>query len=271
MRWITETPPLFILLIIAALTPGTGAAQDVASVIAKNLAARGGVEKLRSLNTVKITGTIAVTMVERPGAEPRKMELPMTTWAKRPNKMRRDQTFPDRTVSIGFDGETAWIFDPALGVARPTAGPQAEATRDDATFDPLFLTYAERGHEIELVGTDTLDGVAVHHLRVTKKNGQVEHHYLRADTGLEYRMVTTVVLEPPPGEPRLPGGSQKIEVRTDLFDYRTVDGMQVAFGMRQLRNGEEVLQVKLERVEFDVPIDDGIFRMPEKESGTAQK
>lgn len=235
----------------AVLGGGPAAAQTLDDVIARNLAARGGVEKLRSLDTVKITGTITLRMMGPPGSPPKEVSVPMTTWAKRPNKMRRDQQFPDRVVSVGFDGTTVWVHDSAMGVPQKMSGPNADATKDDATFDPLFLTYKERGHEIELVGQEKVESVEVYHLRVTKQSGQVEHHYLRADTGLEFRTVTTVQQ-----------GGTEIELRTDLSDYRTVDGMQVAFGMRQFRNGQPVLDVQLTDVAFNVPLDDDIFTMP---------
>lgn len=238
--------------LLMAAGAGTAAAQTLDDIIAKNLAARGGVEKLRNLDTVKITGTIVAKMAPGPGVQPKTVEVPMTTWAKRPNRMRRDQKFPDRTISVGFDGTTVWVLDSTIGRAQPMTGPQAEATRDDASFDPLFLSYKARGHTIELVGNEKLEGVDVHHLRVTKKNGQVEHHYLRADTGLEYRTVSTIEQ-----------GGSSFELRTDLSDYRTVDGMQVAFGMQQFRNGTPVLEVRLDTVAFNVPIDDAIFAMPE--------
>jgi hypothetical protein len=54
----------------------------------------------------------------------------------------------------------------------------------------------------------------------------------------------------------------KAEVTTDLTDYQNIDGMQVAFSMKQSMNGNPLLQVKLQKVEFNVPIDDEIFKMP---------
>jgi outer membrane lipoprotein-sorting protein len=245
------------LAMLAVTLPAVSSAQTLDEIIAKNLASRGGADKLRSLDTVKITGTIVAKMPGAPGAEARQLlELPMTTWAKRPNKMRRDQKFPDRTVSVGFDGTAVWMLDTTIGKTQRMTGPEAEATKDDASFDPLFLSYEERGHKIELVGNEKLNRIDVHHLRVTKKNGQVEHHYLHTDTGLEFRTVTTI-----------DQGGLRLELRTDLSDYRTVDGMQVAFGMQQFRNGEQVLEVKLASVEFNVPIEDAIFSMPQPGGG----
>jgi outer membrane lipoprotein-sorting protein len=229
------------LLLMAASSPAQTLTVD--EIVAKNLAARGGAEKLRSINTVKITGTVTA----------QGMELPMTSWAKRPNRIRRDTKFQDQNIVVAFDGTTVWGVNPMTGSTAPQqiAGPTADLTREEASFDPLFLTYKERGHVVEFVGTESLEGTQAHHLRVTKKNGHVEHHYLNAETGLEMRTVSTVEQS-----------GMKAEVTTELGDYQSVDGMQVAFTMKQSMNGNLMVQVKLQKVEFNVPIEEDFFRMP---------
>jgi hypothetical protein len=104
---------------------------------------------------------------------------------------------------------------------------------------------------VEFVGTETLEGTSAHHLKVTKKNGNIEHHYLNAETGLEMRSVST-----------LEQGGMKAEITTELGDYQSVDGMQVAFSMKQSMNGNPMVEVKLQKVEFNVPIDEELFKMP---------
>jgi outer membrane lipoprotein-sorting protein len=236
-----------LLLTFASVSRPTSAdaaqAVTVDDVIARNLAARGGAEKLRSLNSVKITAVVTA----------QGMELPMTSWAMRPNRLRRDTKFQDQNIVMAFDGKTVWNINPMTGSTAPqeVTGPQADLTRDEATFDPLFLTYKERGHTIELVGTETVDGTEAYHLKVTKKNGSIEHYYLNAATALEMRTVST-----------LERNGMTAEVTTDLGDYQTVDGMQVAFSMKQSMRGNLVAQVKLQKVEFNVRIEDDLFRMP---------
>ena len=136
---------------------------------------------------------------------------------------------------------------------QEVTGPQADLTRDEATFDPLFLTYKDQGHTIELVGTEAVDGTDAYHLKVTKKNGSIEHYYLNAATALEMRTVTT-----------LERNGMTAEVTTDLGDYQTVDGMQVAFSMKQSIRGNVVAQVKWQKVEFNVPMEDDLFLMPKE-------
>ena len=235
-----------IAVAIATLHSPVAAFQTLDEIIAKNLEARGGVEKLRALETVKFTGT--VTIQGGPVGTPRE-PLKMTTWTKRPNLFRRDTVFPDRSHSVAFDGSTVWVLDSTVGTPEPVTGPQAAQTRHEE-FDPVFLDYKERGHRIELVGTETIDGVKVHHIMVTRKGGQVEQQYLNADTGLEMRTVTSVEQ-----------GNRKIQLRNELSDYRTVDGMQVPFLLRSFVDDQPATQIQLDTVEFNTPMPDEIFKL----------
>lgn len=202
--------------------------------------ARGGIAKLRGVQTVKTSGKLSG----------RGLEMPMTIWVKRPNKVRRETTFPDRTVTVGFDGTTVWGLDSTVGKAQQMGGPQAEATREDADIDPLLLDYKQKGLKIELAGQEEIDGQPVNHLRVTRKNGKVSQYFLSAETGLEVRIVDT-----------FDQGGMKMEVRTDLSNYQTVDGMRLPFTIKQFSNGTLAVEFNLEKVEFNVPVDDEMFRM----------
>jgi outer membrane lipoprotein-sorting protein len=215
-------------------------AQSVDEIVAKNIEARGGLEKLRSVQTVRTTGKLIG------GGR----EMPMTIWVKRPNKVRRETTFPDRTMTVGFDGTTVWGLDSTVGKAQQMTGPQAEGTRDDADIDPLLLDYRKKGLRVELVGQEKIDGETVNHLRVTRKNGKQSRYYLSADTGLEVRIVDT-----------FEQGGMKFEVRTDLSNYQTVDGMRLPFTIKQFNNDKLAVEFTLEKVDFNLPVDEEMFRM----------
>ncbi|HEY6507140.1 MAG TPA: hypothetical protein VIY56_03955, partial [Vicinamibacterales bacterium] len=71
-------------------------AVTVEDIVARNLAAKGGVEKLRAVTSVKMAGR-----VKGPAGE-----MPTTSWAMRPNKMRREQITDGQIFVLGFDGMT---------------------------------------------------------------------------------------------------------------------------------------------------------------------
>lgn len=217
-------------------------AQTLDEIIASNLKSKGGLDKLKATTTVKMTGRMTVQGTE----------LPVTTWAKRPNLVRREATMAGQTMVNAFDGTTLWRAV-ATGPAEPLPGPQAAYAQQESEFGSVFVDYKERGHTIELVGREKIEGKDAHHLRVTRKGGPPQDYYLDAETGLEMRILMS-----------LNQGGTPAAVVTDLSDYRNVDGRMVPFSVQQTVNGKRAASTTLEKVEFNVPVDDSFFRMPSK-------
>jgi outer membrane lipoprotein-sorting protein len=217
-------------------------AQTLDDIIASNLKSKGGLDKLRATTTVKMTGRMTVQGTE----------IPITTWAKRPNLVRREATMAGQTVVNAFDGTTLWRAV-GTGPAEPLPGPQAAYAQQESEFDSVFVDYKQRGHTIELVGKEKIDGREAHHLKVTRKGGPPQDYHLDAETGLEMRITMS-----------LNQGGNPTAVVTELSDYRDVDGRMVPFSVRQIVNGKPAASTTLEKVEFNVPVDDAFFRMPSK-------
>jgi outer membrane lipoprotein-sorting protein len=236
---------------VACLLVATAAAaQTVDELVAKNLEARGGEARLRAIQSMRITGRVQV----------QGMELPMSVIAKRPNLMRQEMQIQDKTVVTAFDGTTAWTINPMLGTEAPQAieGPQADLARDQADFDGSLVDYRKKGHTVELVkgnganGTEKLaDGTPVHHLKVTRKSGRVQHYYLDAESGIELKQASEV---------QDPGGKM-VTFEQELSDYRRVDGLMVPFTVRSLMDGTPIVTMIVEKIEFDAPVDDAAFSM----------
>jgi outer membrane lipoprotein-sorting protein len=242
-------------MFIAASAAG---AQTLDELIAKNLDAKGGLDTLRTTNTVKMTGRFKTEGVE----------MGMTTWGKRPNLWRREAEGPampmrgqrpgeppqrQKTITAS-DGNTVWAM---MGSMPPQAisGPQAEAMKNNAEFESLFVDYKQKGYAIDLVGRETLEGKPVFHLKVTRKDAPPQDFYLDADTGLEAKIVINDV------DPN--GGA--VQVETALSDYRKVQGRMVPFRTRQsmrLPEGTRTAEMNLETIEFNLPLEDALFRIP---------
>jgi outer membrane lipoprotein-sorting protein len=225
-------------------------AQTLDDIIAANLKSKGGLETIKSTTTVRMSGSV---VARDPIGQDRKGTMTMV--AKRPNLMRRDATVGDQRMINAFDGTSLWM---AVGTMPPQElpGPQAAYSRQDAEFDSVFVDYKEKGHKIELVGKDTLAGKPVYHLKVTKKGGPPQDFYLDEDTGLERKISMSL---------HTPDGAAVSNV-TEFSDYRSVDGRLVPFQTRQLQNGTVMATVTLDKVEFNVPVEDSFFAMPGKSS-----
>ncbi len=223
---------------LSAVLVATAAAQTtVDDVVAKNLAAKGGIEKLRAITTVKMTGSLkspsGVTAI--------------TTWAKRPSFMRRDNVNDGQTFVTAFDGKTLWQINPLIS-PRPRDIPAPPEAED---FDSLLLDYKEKGRTVELVATEPVQGINMHRLRVTEKNGQIRDIYINAETMLESKAVVQVEQ-----------GARKAIVTTEFSNYKTIDGISVPMHVRQMLNGKPLTEVTYDRVEFNVPIPDSMFSKP---------
>jgi hypothetical protein len=89
---------------------------------------------------------------------------------------------------------------------------------------------------------------------VTKKGGRPQDFYLDAEPGLEKKI--SVRLETPDGA--------VLTNVTEFMDYRSVDGRLVPFMTRQIQNGKLTSTITMDKVEFNVPVEDSFFKMSGK-------
>jgi outer membrane lipoprotein-sorting protein len=236
--------------VVALVTGLTGAAvvqrsaRDVDEIVAKNLAAKGGAERLRAVESVKTTGRIKT---------PRGVRA-LTNWTKRPNMLRREIMADGQTQVVAFDGTTLWGINPLISPKpQQITGPAADRTRQDADdFDSVLLDYNQKGYKVELI-PNADPASSGPRLRVTKKNGAVQEIHLNATTFLEDRITMEVSQE-----------GKKALIATELSNYKQVDGMMVPFLLRQSFNGQPQGEVVYEQVQFNLPLGDELFRMPSK-------
>jgi outer membrane lipoprotein-sorting protein len=230
------------------LTSGIVQAQTLDDIIAANLRSKGGIDKIKATQTVRMSGSVVAR--DMSGHD---ITGTMTMVAKRPNLMRRDAEVGGRKVVNAFDGSSLWM---KMDTMPPQQLPNTQAAyaSQDAEFDSVFVDYKQKGHAIELVGKETLNGAPVYHLKVTKKGGPPQDYYLDAETGLEKKISVAG---------RSPDGSQTVNV-TEFSDYRSVDGSLVPFVMKQRQNGTVIATTTLDKVEFNVAVEDDYFKMPAK-------
>jgi outer membrane lipoprotein-sorting protein len=227
----------------APAPPQTAPAQAVDDIVAKNLKARGGLEKFKSVNSMKISATVTA----------QGMKLPVTIYSKRPNMMREETDFQGQKMVRAFDGTTAWTINPMMGGGTPQAltGSAANMAMDSADLEGPLVDYRQKGHTIEFVGNEKLDGKEVHHLKITRKTGTVQHLYIDSETGLERKTVITIEQ-----------GGRKVDLEIQLTDFKSVDGLMMPSLTRQLMDGNEIAQVSVDKVELNPSIDDSMFKMP---------
>ena len=240
---------IFIVIAVAAAhaqAPGSAPLPTVDEIIAKNLQAKGGAEKWQSVKSVKMSGKMTA----------QGNEMPLTVYAMRPNFNRQEIMLPAGKAIQAFDGTTAWVVNPMLGIDTPQVvpGPAAEFTKQSADFDGALINYKDKGNVIELVGKEQLEGKDVYHLKVTAKGGPLQHYLLDATSGLELRTSTEIAL----------GNGQKQTLTNTMTNYKPVDGIMIPHTVTQAAGDKQLLQWTITSVEFNTVPDDSIFRLPKK-------
>lgn len=230
-----------------AFSAAAGRAQTVDDIVAKNIAAKGGAELLAATTTVR---TLGRGTMQAPGTT-QTAEVSVTTSTKRPYLVRNEMEMAGQKLIQGFDGTTLWMSVAGMPAQSLPPGPQAEAFKTSSQIDSPLLNYKAKGTKIELGEPETAEGRKLHHLIVTPKSGPTMHYYIDAETNLESKMMIDVE-----------EGVQKMRMEMRFSDFKDVEGRMVPFTTTQYMNGQQVVRMTFEKVEFNVPMDDSLFRMP---------
>ena len=235
------------VLVLTVLCAARGAqAQTADEIVARNIEAKGGAEKLKAVTSMKMTGEM--TMQGK--------TLPLTIYSKRPNLNRQEMVVGDFRVVNAFDGTTAWTVSPMTKMEPQALPPAAaEIMKASADFDNALIDYKDKGHSVEFMGTEKLGAAEVYHLKLTMKSGQVQHYYIDTKSGLEIRMAQEAEGRP---------GGEKQRLETELSEYREINGIMLPHSVKQMIGNNVIGQMRIQKVEFNALSDDSIFRMPKK-------
>lgn len=241
-----------ILTTLALMFAASLSAQTVDEIIAKNIEAKGGYDKLKSIKTMQATGQFT--------AQNGMVQGTITLYNKRPNKMRMNMDIQGQTMVQAFDGTTGWMIIPFMGTTEPQRMPeeQVKSMKSNADMDGVLVDYKKKGHKVELLGKEELEGTDVYKLKVTRKDSSVQYLYLDSDYYIELKMSTVI---------KSKGTEQMFD--TYLSDYKEVDGTMVPFAIEQKKGDMLLSQITLSEVKYNVDIDDSYFAMPEKKKEPA--
>lgn len=232
------------IIALAVLVPCLSA-QSVDEIIAKNVQARGGVDKLKSVQSIKSTATMSMG----PG-----MEAPGVLIQKRPSLARLEFTVQGLTAVQAYDGKNAWQIMPFMGKKDPElmSADEAKETEEMADLDGPLVDYKSKGHQVELLGKEKLEGTDAYKLKLTLKNGDVQTIYIDADSFLEIKEVTKRTIR---------GSEQEIE--SAIGDYKEVNGILFPFAVESsIKGSDQKQKLTITKVELNVPADDSMFKMP---------
>ncbi len=154
------------------------------SLIARHVEARGGLERLEAIETLRASG--------RAIAGPLREAL-ITREVRPPDRIRTEFVYQGVTAVYACDGARCWFVDPIAGSFEPElmSEPDANEAIEDADLVGALVDWKAKGHSVELLGNESVDGREAFKLKVTLAGGGVRTDYLDAETALLVRREAT--------------------------------------------------------------------------------
>lgn len=236
----------FVILLVLAACTVFAASQTADDLINKNIEARGGMEKLKALQTIRQSGKTVV------GGGFTGM---VTQENSRPNLTRSTFSLQGMTAIDAYDGTTAWRTNPFGG----RKDPQLMGEDDihdlliDSDFDGPLVDYKAKGNTVEYLGHDTVDGDDALRLKVTLKNGDIIYYFLDPDTSLEIREERQQFVR----------GSVR-ESASEMGSYKAVNGVMFPFSSSSGPKNDPSSWAKttIDKIEVNITLESSDFAVP---------
>ncbi len=230
---------LFATVVAAFISVGSFA-QTVDEIVDKHIAALGGADKLKSVNSIVAERSLSV----------QGMEIPTVSTLVVNKAVRTESTVMGNSMVQAFDGTSAWMIRPTMmgGTGEPEDMPADQLKQLKGQLDPFgpIYNYKEKGNKVELVGKEKVDKKDTYHLKVTTKDGDAMDQYIDATT---YLLTKT----------KASANGQDVEI--SFSDYKDVDGIKVAYTM-DIVNQMGNLAFITSKIKVNGTIDDAVFKKP---------
>lgn len=245
---------VFALALLACA--GSAYAMTADELVAKNIAARGGMDKMQAIKTLKMQGQLIA------GGG---FKLSYTALLKRPDKIRQEASVQGLTQVQAWDGRRGWSIQPFGGRKDPIpmSADDAKELAEAADMDGPLVDAKAKGNVVTYLGTEDVDGTNAHKLQVQLKDGNTVVIYLDPDAYLPIREIAR----------RTVRGTQQV-TQTDFGDYEQVDGVYFPFAITTGPKGatpDQMMQISIDKAQANVPVEDAVFAFPVKTASKGGK
>lgn len=260
---------------LVAAMPAIGQASKVPPVeeiVARNAAARGGLDAWRAIGSMSEFGHMETGMIDdsakRSAAKhaalaPREKQVPFTLHMKRPNKFQLQVEYQGATAIQTFDGTHGWTIMPSPSgpVAMPFPPGEAQAASTQLALDGPLIDSKTKGIKVAFERTDRVEGRETYRLMLTLRDGQVRRLWVDAQTFLDTKINGTRII-----------GGKAWPVETYFSAYKKVHGLVIPHALDTAVVGVRTTQrIIVDRVVLNPVIEDARFvpELPERTAGIA--
>ncbi len=174
---------------------------------------------------------------------------------KRPDKCRIDFSLGHIYFIQSFDGKEAWKFNPTDG-SKPAVleGDDANDLIETCDFDGPLINHEAKGHKIQYLGRETVNGHEGFKLKITNKTGSVDYYYLDTKTYLPFLVRGKAMLK-----------EKEVDSTTTVGDYIDTGGIIIPYYFEFDLDGLDDNEVfRVSTVEINPELEDTIFTFPRR-------
>ena len=229
-------------------------AQTVDEILANYFENIGGIEKLKSVEGMKMTAK-----VNQQG-----MEIPLEIFQLKDGRQMTVINFQGKEIKQGvFDGETLWNTNfMTMKAEKSDAEQTANFKLNSNDFPDSFIDYKEKGYTAELLGKETIDGAETFKIKLTKEpltvdgnqEDDISFYFFDVDNFVPIAVQSEIRTGPAKGQMG----------ETTMSDYQEVDGLYFPFSMTQGVKGGQSQPITIEAIELNPTVEDASFSFPEE-------
>jgi outer membrane lipoprotein-sorting protein len=232
--------------LLATLLAGCPQRSQVDTIVAANLAARGGKARIEALGSIRETGT-ATTSGGRVARIVREI--------KRPALFRLEFTVDGTTSVFAHDATGSWQIAPLQGQLEPRRmppGEEATAEVDQLDIEGPLLNWREKGNVVDLVGRVPLAGGEAYKLKIVLKSGAVRFDYVDTTSS---QVVRSDIMR------RVNGHALALE--NTFSDFRNVDGLVFPYRVEtRVKDRPGAITITVDSIQLNPELDDARFAFP---------
>lgn len=235
---------LFVVLLSFAFV--SAQAQTADEIIQKYSAAMGGLDAYNKITSAKMSGTVSIPA--------QNLELPITVQIINGKAFRSDVEAMGQSVTNAYKDGKGWKINPFAGfpTATEVTGTELNDFKVQCMMANQLMDYKNRGHKVELAGQEDVDGVKTFKIILTNKDdGKVTTYFISTVNSLLVKSI---------GKRDMQG--QEMDVETYNSDFKEINGLKFSMTRTQKVEGQVFQEIKFDKIELNVPIDEKIFDMP---------
>ena len=241
----------------SAVDKATAPTMTVSQIVGKYVAARGGAAGWHSAQAISWSGKMDIGSGDsgartnrflRSGSMPsshkelvgessargqdgaaKQVQVPFTLTMARPHRTRVELQVAGKTALQVYDGTQGWKVRPYLNRddAEPFSPDELKLEQARETLDGPLVDSAAKGTRVDLDGVEAVEGKPAYKLKLTHKDGSVQHVWIDAKSFLDIKVE---------GSPRRMDGRMHA---TYVYqsDFRTVQGLVIPFMTQTVVDG----------------------------------